>query len=81
MEEPLPAASKNTSYEDLRSQNREDYDKKRQQPNHRFVLTCLVPHKKVFLTISRATVLIDQWLVEIKTRNEVTKHFLGTSVN
>lgn len=33
MEEPLPAATKNTTYEDLRTQNRDDYDKKRLLPN------------------------------------------------
>ena len=37
MEEPLPAASRNTTYDDLRTQNRDDFEKKRLQPNNRFV--------------------------------------------
>ncbi|XP_059489297.1 OCIA domain-containing protein 1 [Neocloeon triangulifer] len=33
MEEPLPAATRNTTYEDLRAQNRDEYEKKRLAQN------------------------------------------------
>ncbi|XP_065349872.1 OCIA domain-containing protein 1 [Cloeon dipterum] len=38
MEDPLPAATKTTTYEDLRAQNREDFEKKRSSSNRGLML-------------------------------------------